>query len=123
MIHIRRVYEKREQSKGEVFLVDRIWPRGRKKDDLKIDGWLKDVAPGAELRRWFHQKPERWQEFKKRYYEELDRILEVWKPLLEAAGSGNVTLLCGSKNSQHNNAVALKAYLEQKIGESSKPGR
>jgi uncharacterized protein YeaO (DUF488 family) len=116
MIIIKRVYDSRESSEGKVFLVDRIWPRGIRKADLKIDGWLKEVAPTAELRRWFHQKPDQWQEFKRQYYKELDRIPEAWKPILKAAQDGDITLLYSSKNREHNNAVALKAYLEEKLG-------
>jgi uncharacterized protein YeaO (DUF488 family) len=120
MIYIKRVYEAEEQTKGKVFLVDRIWPRGMRKEELKIEGWLKEVAPSTELRRWFHSQPEQWFEFKQRYYRELDRKTEAWKPILEAARSGDVTLLYSSKDTEHNNAVALKAYLEGMLGESGK---
>jgi uncharacterized protein YeaO (DUF488 family) len=123
MIYTKRVYEAKGQSKGKAFLVDRIWPRGTKKDDLKIDGWLKEVAPSTELRRWFHREPEQWRKFKKRYYDELEAMPEVWKPILEAALSGDVTFLYGSRDSEHNNAVVLKAYLEAKLRESSESGR
>jgi uncharacterized protein YeaO (DUF488 family) len=117
MISTQRVYDTYtgERRKEKVFLVDRIWPRGIKKSELEIDGWLKEVAPSTELRRRFHHDPERWQEFKKRYYEELNERPEVWKPILEAAEDGNVTLLYGSKNKEHNNAIALKLYLEERL--------
>jgi uncharacterized protein YeaO (DUF488 family) len=122
MIYTRRVYEAEEQRKGKVFMVDRIWPRGVRKSELKIDGWLKEAAPSTELRQWFHHQPERWQEFRKRYYEELDRTPEAWEPILRAAQGGDVTLLYGSKDSERNNAVALKTYLERALGEPGKPG-
>jgi uncharacterized protein YeaO (DUF488 family) len=121
MICTKRIYDPRGQSKGEVFLVDRIWPRGIRKSELRIDGWLKEIAPSTELRRWFHSEPEQWQEFKRRYYEELDSKPDVWKPILEAAQAGDITFFYGSRDSEHNNAVALKLYLEEKLGELSKP--
>jgi len=123
MIYTRRVYEVESQTKGKVFLVDRMWPRGVKKQELKIDGWLKEAAPSTELRRWLHGQPEQWPEFKHRYYEELDRKAEAWKPILKAAKSGDLTLLYGSKDTEHNNAVALKTYLERLLGEPGKAER
>ncbi len=121
MIYTRRVYEVEGQKQGKVFMVDRIWPRGVRKSELNIDGWLKEAAPSTELRRWFHHQPERWQEFRKRYYEELDRTPQAWQPILRAAQGGDVTLLYGSKDSERNNAVALKTYLERALGEHGKP--
>lgn len=115
MLFIKRVYDAEKQSKGKVFLVDRIWPRGIRKDDLEIDSWLKDVAPSTELRGWFHKQVEEWEEFRRLYYKELDGRTETWKPILEAARDGDVTLLYSSRNSERNNAVALKAYLEGKL--------
>jgi uncharacterized protein YeaO (DUF488 family) len=113
MIYTSRVYDGR-QGRGKVFLVDRIWPRGIKKDDLRLDGWPKEAAPSTELRRWFHQQPGSWPEFRERYHDELDRNPGAWQPLVEAARGGDITLLYGSRDSQHNNAVALKEYLEEK---------
>lgn len=121
MIYTKRIYENKEQRKGKTFLVDRMWPRGIKKDELNVEGWLKEVAPGTELRRWFHGQPERWREFKKRYYEELNRAPEAWEPIPKAAQGGDVTLLYGSKDREHNNAVALKTYLDRALGEIGKP--
>jgi uncharacterized protein YeaO (DUF488 family) len=123
MIYTKRVYEAEGQRKGKVFLVDHVWPRGVKKEELKIDGWLKEAAPSTELRRWFHGQPEQWPQFKQRYYEELDRKTDAWKPIVKATQAGDVTLLYGSKDTEHNNAVALKAYLQRTLGESGKAQR
>ena len=113
MIKIRRVYEPASPDDGMRFLVERLWPRGMRKDALQLDGWLKDVAPSNELRRWFHHDPFRWDEFQRRYAEELSAKSEAWRPILDAARRGNATLLYSARDSEHNSAVVLKAYLEQ----------
>jgi superoxide reductase len=115
VIFTRRVYDKGDEVKGKTFLVDRMWPRGISKSDLKMDAWLKEVAPSKDLREKFHEKPERWGEFKQQYYRELDREPRTWEPVLQAARNGDVTLLYASKNRTHNNAVALKSYLDEKL--------
>ncbi len=117
MITTRRVYEKAPRT-GPQFLVERLWPRGIRKEQLKIDGWLRDVAPTTELRKWFSHDPAKWAEFRRRYFTELDRKPEVWQPLIDAARHGDVTLLYSSHDTEHNNAVALKTYLEQHLGGS-----
>jgi uncharacterized protein YeaO (DUF488 family) len=114
MIQLRRVYEAPASGEGKRFLVERLWPRGMKKDDLALDGWLKDVAPSAGLRRWFAHDPAKWAEFRRRYRAELDAKPEAWQPLLRAARRGRVTLLYSARDTEHNNALALKAYLEEK---------
>jgi len=113
MIRVQRVYQSSTQREGKSFLVDRLWPRGIKKEALRFDVWLKEVAPSDSLRNWYHHDPEKWEEFKRRYFSELDEKPELWKPILEAARQGNVTLLYSAKNESHNNAVALKTYLEK----------
>jgi uncharacterized protein YeaO (DUF488 family) len=112
MIALKRVYEPAEAGDGTRFLVERLWPRGVRKAALTLDAWLKDVAPSTELRRWFGHDPERWQEFRQRYAAELDARPDAWAPILQADRSGTVTLLYSSHDTEHNNAVALKAYLE-----------
>ncbi|AEE94544.1 conserved hypothetical protein [Acidianus hospitalis W1] len=110
MIKVKRVYDPLEKDDGIRILVDRLWPRGVKKD--QVDVWLKDVAPSDELRRWYNHKPEKWEEFKRKYFEELSRNPKV-EILLQLIKKGNnVTLLYASK-SPYNNAVALKEYLEK----------
>jgi uncharacterized protein YeaO (DUF488 family) len=114
MIRLKRVYDVPEPGDGVRLLVERLWPRGMKKEALRLDGWPKDVAPSDALRRWFAHDPARWEEFQRRYRAELDAHPEVWQPILEAARQGDVTLLFSARDTQHNNAVALKAYLEDK---------
>ena len=92
-------------------LVDRLWPRGLRRDEAKIDLWLKDVAPSVELRRWFGHDPERWEEFRRRYAAELDAAPEAWRKLLDAARTGPVVLLFSASDEEHNSAVALRDYL------------
>jgi uncharacterized protein YeaO (DUF488 family) len=119
MIKIKRVYEPFDTRDGARFLVERLWPRGMKKDSLRMDGWLKDVAPSAALRRWFGHDPAKWDEFRRRYAAELDHTPEAWQPMLEAAHRGDVTLLYSAHDTKHNNAVALQAYLEQHLKETN----
>lgn len=115
MIQLRRVYEKGSAREGTRFLVERLWPRGLRKQDLPAHIWQKDAAPSSELRKWFSHDPEKWSEFQRRYRAELKANPEGWKPILDAAGQGTVTLLYSSHDQEHNNAIALKHYLEQKL--------
>lgn len=112
MLQVKRVYDPPQMDDGTRFLVDRLWPRGVKREALQLDGWLKEVAPSDSLRRWFGHDVARWDEFQCRYFAELDGKPEAWRPLLETAREGNVTLLYSARDREHNNAVALKAYLE-----------
>ncbi|CAF0701752.1 DUF488 domain-containing protein [Candidatus Methylacidithermus pantelleriae] len=115
MIRLKRVYEPPAPEDGKRFLVDRLWPRGIKKGALPLDGWLRDVAPSDALRKWFGHDPAKWEEFQRRYFAELEAKHEAWQPLLEAARKGNVTLLFSARDEAHNNAVALKSFLETQI--------
>lgn len=112
MYKLKRAYEPASRTDGTRFLVERLWPRGVKKTDLPLAGWLTGVAPSADLRRWFGHDPSRWGEFKKRYARELDNEPEAWAPIAEAANKGAVTLVFSSRDTEHNAAVALKEYLE-----------
>ncbi|MQA98221.1 MAG: DUF488 family protein [Streptosporangiales bacterium] len=114
MIEIQRVYDK-EPAKGSVFLVDRLWPRGKSKSELSLDGWVRDAAPSDELRMWFGHRPERFSEFARRYRQELDAHPDALQPLLEAAADGPVTLLYAAKDTRHNQAAVLRDYLEEKL--------
>jgi len=115
MIRIKRAYEEAAPEDGRRFLVDRLWPRGIKKEALPLDGWLKELAPSDDLRHWFGHEPERWAEFQRRYAAELDAQPESWQPLLEAARQGDVTLVYAARDEEHNNAAALRSYLEKKL--------
>ncbi len=115
MIKTKRVYDKPEADDGLRFLVDRLWPRGIKKEDLIMDDWLKKVAPSTELRKWFHKDIEKFGEFRVRYFNELESKPESWIKLENAARESNVTLLYASRNQEHNHAIVLKEYLEKKL--------
>ncbi len=113
MLKTKQVYEAYDASDGARFLIDRLWPRGMKKEKLVMEAWLKDVAPSGDLRRWFGHDPAKWEEFQQRYRAELDARPDAWKPLLEASKRGKVTLLYAARDHEHNNALVLKSYLEK----------
>ncbi len=115
MVNVKRVYEPPGNRDGLRFLVERLWPRGVKKESLQIDGWLKDVGASDGLRRWFGHDPAKWDEFCRRYWAELEGREEAWRPLLAAARRGNVTLMYSARDTVHNNALALKVYLEKRL--------
>lgn len=115
MITLKRAYDATGCAGAKCFLVERLWPRGIKKENLSIDSWTQEVAPSHQLRRWFRHDPAKWEEFKHRYFAELDGNPESWKQLVEAARRGNITLVYSSHDAVHNNAVALKQYLETKM--------
>lgn len=115
MIQVKRAYESVEKDDGLRFLVDHLWPRGVKKEALHAKAWLKEVSPSNRLRDWFGHEPEKWKEFQRRYFAELDAKPETWQPLVEAARHGDITLVFGARDIEHNNAVALKSYLEKHL--------
>lgn len=115
MIQIKRAYEKPEIEDGIRILVDRLWPRGIKKDDLSLDSWLKEVAPSNKLRKWFGHDPDKWPEFCRRYSIELDQHSEALKSIQQAAKQRTVTLIYSAKDEEHNNAAALKGYLDSRL--------
>ena len=114
MIQLKRVYDKAAPEDGKRFLVERLWPRGIKKSDLRVEAWLKDVGPSTALRQWFGHDPRRWDEFRRRYFHELEKNVEACKPIQRVAERGRVTLVYSSHDEEHNNAVALKEFLETK---------
>lgn len=114
-IRAKRVYEPVEKGDGKRFLVERLWPRGIKKEGLRMAGWLKETAPSNELRQWFSHDPAKWEEFQRRYRAELDERPDAWRSLLEAAADGDLTLLFSARDTEHNNAVALRDYLVERL--------
>lgn len=115
MIRLKRAYDPADESDGIRYLVERLWPRGVKKAELRLDGWLKNAAPSTDLRKWFSHDPEKWADFQRRYFAELDRDPAAWSLILNAARHGRVTLVYSSHDTEHNNAVALKHYLDGKL--------
>ena len=115
MIAIKRSYDAPAKSDGRRFLVDGLWPRGVSKAALKIEAWVKDVAPSAKLRRWFGHDPAKWADFQRRYRAELDAHPDSWLPLLEAARNGDITLIFSARDTEHNNAVILKSCLDHAL--------
>jgi uncharacterized protein YeaO (DUF488 family) len=109
-IKIKRVYEKPDKEDGIRILVDRLWPRGLTKEKASINLWLKDIAPSTELRKWFGHDPSKWDEFRKRYYQELKNNIEQISLLKEQMKKGTVTLVYGAKDEAHNEAFVLKEY-------------
>lgn len=115
MIQTKRVYEEARRGDGRRFLVERLWPRGMKKEALAADAWLKDIAPSPALRQWYGHRVGRWQEFRRRYREELAAHPEGVATLLAAARRGNVTLLYSARDTEHNSASVLRDYLAARI--------
>ena len=114
MIKLKRAYDAVSRADGTRILVERLWPRGISKAALKVDAWPKDVAPSIALRKWFGHDPEKWKEFRRRYFRELGARRDAWQPILSSARRGAVTLVYSSHDTRHNNAVALLEYLRRK---------
>lgn len=113
MIHLKRAYDEASKKDGKRILVERLWPRGVSKDKADLDLWLKDIAPSTELRKWFGHDPERWKEFKERYWKELKKNDEAVKTLRDEIKGGSVTLIYAAHDEEHNGALALKNFLEK----------
>jgi len=114
VIRIKRAYDAPARGDGRRVLVERLWPRGMKKELLAADDWLQEVAPSTRLRKWFDHRVERWAEFRRRYRAELDANPSAWMPMLEHAARGRVTLLYSARDTVHNGAVALCEYLGER---------
>lgn len=120
MLQTKRIYEPQARGDGARFFVERLWPRGIKKEELRSGMWLKDVAPSAELREWFSHDPAKWNGFKRKYRAELKKAPATWQPLLTAARRGNVTLLYSARDVEHNSAILLKEFLDKQLKPPSK---
>lgn len=114
-ILLKRVYEKALPADGKRILVERLWPRGLKKEDAKIDEWLKDLAPSTELRKWYGHEPSKWVRFKERYWKELETKQAALSKLANESKRSTLTFVFGSKEEKLNNAAALKEYIETKL--------
>lgn len=114
-VRLRRVYEPPAPEDGRRFLVERLWPRGMTKEKAQVDAWLKDVAPSPELRRWYGHAPAKWEEFQRRYRQELAAHPEALDPLLEAARSGPITLVYAARDERRNSASILKEVLDERL--------
>ena len=112
-IFLKRAYEKPTVEDGKRILVERLWPRGLRKEDAEIDEWIKDVAPSTELRKWYSHDPKKWLKFKEKYWKELQVQRALLSKLAAVSKKGNVTFVFGSKEEKLNNAAALKEYLEK----------
>lgn len=115
MIKLARIYQSPSSDKGYRVLVDRLWPRGISKKEAQLDLWLKEIAPSDDLRKWFDHDPQKWEEFAKRYREELAERSDELKELVSKAKDTSVILLYAAKDEEHNNAVVLKEYIEEKL--------
>ena len=111
MIKIKRVYDPSEPEDGKRILIDRLWPRGIKKEDLKMDEWLEEIAPSDKLRKWFSHDPKKYQEFKKRCTKQLEDKSEIQKRIKSEPRKGRVRILFSAKDTEHNNATVLKECL------------
>lgn len=114
VVWVKRVYAPAEASDGLRILVDRVWPRGVSRQAAHVDLWLKEVAPSHALRKWFGHQPERWQEFRQRYFAELEANREALEPILQGLRRKAVTLVYSARDSERNQAVALRDYLAEK---------
>jgi uncharacterized protein YeaO (DUF488 family) len=115
VIKVQRIYSNPKGNKTFRILVDRLWPRGLSKEEVKVDLWQKDIAPSNTLRKWFSHDKRKWDEFKTRYFRELEENSESLNMILDKVREESITLLYGAKETEFNNAIALKDYLEQKI--------
>lgn len=114
-IQLKRVYETPSKQDGYRILVERLWPRGLSKPQAKVDLWLKGTAPSTALRQWFQHDPDKWKEFKRKYFLELQDKKELLQDIRQRARKGKVTFVYASKEEQFNNAVALKEYIEKRL--------
>jgi uncharacterized protein YeaO (DUF488 family) len=119
-IALKRVYEPPTPQDGLRVLVERLWPRGLTKDEAEVDLWLKDIAPSADLRKWFGHDPAKWKQFQRRYTAELEENKELVKELRQKSQNGKVTLVYAARDEEHNGALALKQFLSGRTVKKAK---
>ena len=112
-IRVKRAYEQPDSSDGTRVLVDRVWPRGVRRQEAELAEWLKEIAPSSDLRKWFNHDPDKWQDFMEKYCRELDGRPELVQKLVALAAKGPLTLVFAAKDREHNNAVVLRRYLQK----------
>jgi uncharacterized protein YeaO (DUF488 family) len=122
-ITLKRVYDKPDPEDGERILVDALWPRGQKKKNLKIDFWMREIAPSPELRRWYSHDPEKWQDFRTNYRSELaqEPRRALVQDLRRRARSGRVTLVFGARDAERSNAAVLAEVVRPKLRKHQEP--
>lgn len=116
-VRMRRIYDPPQPDDGRRLLVDRLWPRGVSKERARLDAWVREVAPSTALRKWFGHDPARWEEFARRYREELAANPDGVQELIDAAGPGPVTLLYAARDEQHNEALVLQQLLQERMAQ------
>jgi uncharacterized protein YeaO (DUF488 family) len=123
MLRTKRVYEAPARSDGQRILVDRLWPRGMRKEDAAIDEWMKEIAPSTELRQWFGHDPKKWPEFERRYRQELRAREDLLRTIARRASRGTVTLVYGARDEAHNHAVVLAALVRPRVARARAAAR
>lgn len=113
MVKIKRIYDPASPDDGKRIYIDRLWPRGMKKEEVKIDEWLKEISPSGTLRKWFGHDPSKYEEFKRRYMKELEKHSEILERIKKEAKKEPVTLLFSAKDVEHNNATVMEELLSQ----------
>jgi len=112
LIRTKRVYDLPEPDDGPRYLIERLWPHGITKVDLVLEGWLHEAVPSNGLGQWFGHNPDKWEEFKRRYFVELEQKPDAWQAVREAALRGNVTLVHNNRDAAYSLAVALKEFID-----------
>lgn len=113
MIKLKRIYDEASPDDGRRIYVDRLWPRGLKKENVRMDEWLKDLAPSSELRKWYGHDPSKYEEFKQRYIRELAPKSQILERIRKEGRKDMITLLFSARDTEHNNATVLKEIIGQ----------
>ena len=117
LIQTKRIYETQQADDGFRVLIDRLWPRGIRRENADVDVWAKEIAPSAELRKWFDHEPNKFGRFQSKYRNELDNNRDALSTIIENAGGADITLLYAARDTRYNHAVVLQKYLSEIIGD------